>query len=98
MPRRSRNQITKELAKKIVDKLEAVKAGTGAHDEYVVYHEGEAIASFGIRHSSQKNKGHDYIPGELGVGPNFAKQLGQCPKSRKDYLLKLGLEVDDNEA
>jgi hypothetical protein len=95
MPRRSHNQITKELALKIVDKLNAVKESSGAHDNYVVYHEEEAIATFGIRHSSQKNKGHDYIPGELGVGPNFAKQLGICTKSRDDFLRKIGLIEDD---
>lgn len=98
MPRRSRNQITKELAKKIIDKLEAVKESSGAHDQYVVYHKGEAVAIFGLRHSSQKNKGHDHIPPELGVGPNFAKQLGQCTKSFADFLKKLGYKTDDDAA
>jgi len=91
MPRRSSNQITNELAKKIVKKLKAKKENSGPHDQYVVYHNDEAVAAFGMRHSSQKNKGHDHIPGELGVGPNFAKQLGQCPKSREDFLKELGL-------
>ncbi|MGD0898553.1 MAG: hypothetical protein ABR915_12000 [Thermoguttaceae bacterium] len=96
MPRRSRNQITKELALKIVAKLgaEKVAAPNAAHDPYEVYHEGKLVAQFGIRHSSQKNKGHDYIPGELGVGTRFAKELGWCPKSRDDYLVAIG-EMDN---
>ncbi|MCX7424045.1 MAG: hypothetical protein NTW96_00150 [Planctomycetia bacterium] len=88
MTRRSGNQITKELAVKIVRKLGAVEQSDpgDAHDNYVVYHDGREVASFGIRRSSQRNKGHDHIPKELRVGTNFAKQLGQCPKSKKDYL------------
>ena len=94
MPRRSRNQITKELALAIVDKLGAENHGGSSHDQYVVYDDDdEAVALFSIRRGSQKNKGHDYIPGEIGVGPNFAKQLARCTKSRNDYLKKLGFSV-----
>jgi len=98
MPRRSRNQITKELALKIVEKLRAQNVTTRSdeHDEYVVMHDGVAVARFGIRRSSQKNKGHDYVSGELGVGPNFAKNLAWCPKSRDDYLRKIGA-IEDPE-
>jgi hypothetical protein len=99
--RRSRNQITKELAIKIVKKLDAVNESdpNDEHDTYVVYHEQRMVGSFGIRRSSQKNKGHDHIPRELRVGPNFARLLGQCPKSKTDYLVKIGelKEPDDAE-
>jgi hypothetical protein len=90
--RRSRNQITKELAIKIVGKLQAVNESESGdeHDTYVVYHEQRIVSSFGIRRSSRKNKGHDHIPKELGVGPSFAKLLGQCPKSKTDYLVRIG--------
>jgi hypothetical protein len=99
MTRRSGNQITKEIALRIVDKLKAVDDSRpgAAHDNYVVYHNDREVASFGIRRSSQKNKGHDHIPKELGVGTNFAKQLGQCPKSREDYLRSIG-ELDAPDA
>lgn len=99
MPRRSRNQITKELAIRIVSKLQAVEESEpgAAHQTYVVYHDGVEVASFGIRRSSQKNKGHDHIPKELRVGPHFAKDLGLCPKSRDDYLRKIG-ELQEPEA
>ena len=93
MARRSRNQITKELALKIVKKLKAVELADGgdAHQMFQVSNEDDTkiVAVIGIRHSSNKNKGHDYIPTELGVGPNFAKQMGQCTKSRSEYLEKV---------
>ena len=92
MPRRSHNQITKELALKIAKKLDAVNESDPGdeHDNYNVYHDGRLVVSFGIRRSSQKDKGHDHIPGELQVGPNFAKQLAQCTKSKRDYLEQIG--------
>jgi hypothetical protein len=100
MPRRSQNQITKELALKIVDKLRAEKITTRSdeHDEYVVMHDGVAVARFGIRRSSNWNKGHDYVPGELGVGPNFAKNLAWCPKSRDDFLRQIGVLAEPDDA
>lgn len=99
MPRRSRNQITKELALKIVSKLkaEAITTRSDVHDVYAVFHNQQMVGSFGIRRSSQRNKGHDHIPTELGVGPNFAKQLGQYPKSRDDFLRRIG-ELSEEDA
>ena len=92
-------QITKELAIKIADKLEAVSNSEpgDAHDIYTVYHASNLVVSFGIRRSSQKDKGHDHIPKELRVGPNFAKLLGQCPKSRDDYLRRIGVLPEEPE-
>ena len=99
MPRRSRNQITKELALKILSKLkaEAITIRSDVHDVYGVFHNDQMVKSFGVRRSSQKNKGHDHIPTELGVGPNFAKQLAQCPKSRDDFLRRIG-ELPEEDA
>jgi hypothetical protein len=97
MPRRSRTQITKELALKIVHKLEAIESTEKGdeHDEYEVYNQQRLIATLGIRRGSRRNSGHDHIPSDLGVGPNFAKQLGQCPKSRNDYLRQIGETTDE---
>ena len=79
--------ITKELAVKIAKKLgaEITKSG-GAHDLANIYHDGVLIASLGIRRASEKDKGHDHVPADIYVGPGFAKLLGQCPKSKKDWL------------
>jgi hypothetical protein len=100
VPRRSRNQITKELALKIAKKLEAVNESDPGdeHDTYAVYHNGILVVAFGIRRSSQKNMGHDHIPRELQVGPNFAKQLAQCTKSKREYLEKIGIAQPNGEA
>lgn len=83
--------ITGELAKRIVKKLKArvdKKAGS-AHDMALVYEGDVLIASFGLRRGSEKDKGHDHIPPQIGVGPGFAKLLGQCPKSRDEWLAKI---------
>jgi hypothetical protein len=79
--------ITKELAKKIAEKLQTkmVKTG-GVHDIALIYHNGVLIADFGIRRASEKDKGHDHVPKAIFVGPGFAKLLGQCPKSREDWI------------
>lgn len=92
MPRQSRNQITKELAIKIAKKLEATNVSDSGdeHDTYAVFHKDKLVATFGIRRSSQKNRGHDHIPKELQIGPNFAKQLGQCTKQKPEYLQRIG--------
>ena len=97
--RRSRTQITKELAQKIVGKLEAVNESQAGdeHDEYGVYHNDVLVAQFGVRRGARKGAGHDHIPGDLGVGPNFAKQLGQCPKSRDDFLRAIGVLEEQEE-
>jgi hypothetical protein len=82
--------ITKELALKIVKKLEAALAKTrGAHDIYVVKQDGKIVASFGIRRSSDKEIGHDHIPAQIYVGPHDALLLAQCPMSRQQWVDKL---------
>ncbi|MDB5391240.1 MAG: hypothetical protein JWM11_6886 [Planctomycetaceae bacterium] len=56
--------ITKELAVKIVKKLGGINAGAkgAAHDLIEVWQNGVLISSFGIRHGSSKDSGHDHIP------------------------------------
>jgi hypothetical protein len=80
--------ITKELAIKIRDKLQARSIATknAVHDVYGVYHNAQLIAKFGIRRGSNKETGHDHVQKELNVSTNFAKQLGICTKQRDDYL------------
>jgi hypothetical protein len=78
--------ITKELAERIATKLGATKTKAGAHDIAAVYHNGVLVSRFGIRRGSEKDQGHDHIPDEIFVAPGFAKLLGQCPKSRNDWI------------
>jgi hypothetical protein len=80
--------ITRELADKIAKKLKATidRSSSKSHDMVQVFEDGVLITQFGIRRGSEKDKGHDHIPGLIGVGPAFAKLLGQCPKSRDQWL------------
>lgn len=81
-------QITKELARKIVKKLNAtaVTSRSSAHDEYEVWEDGVLLGNISIRRSSEKDKGHDFIPRELNISPHQAKDLANCPWSREDYI------------
>ena len=83
--------ITKELALKIAGKLGAksqYKKGR-PHDLYTFYHKGRAILKFGIRRGSEKDKGHDFIPGKIYLSPNEAKMFGQCDYDLPWYIKKM---------
>ena len=83
-----RRIITKEHAIQIAKKLEAElrPRKRKAHDLYAVYHEGRRVAQFGIRRGSEKDKGHDHIPGQIFITPHNALRLAQCPMARKEWL------------
>jgi hypothetical protein len=84
MPRRS---ITKEHAEKIVDKLGATVVTSGrAHDRAEFYYKGVLIASFGIRRSSRKDIGHDFLPADLYLSHRQTLDLANCPLSYEDYV------------
>lgn len=84
--------ITKELAIEIARKLKAQlltsKKGR-AHDDYVVYFQGQLVARFGIRHGSEKDKGHDHISAAIHLGPHDAKLFGQCKKDYEFWVEKM---------
>ncbi len=75
----SKRIITKELAVKIADKLDAKISKEGAHDIAEIFYKDVLITWFGIRRGSEKDKGHDYIPGQIFLNAFQAKRLGQCP-------------------
>ncbi|HUT14173.1 MAG TPA: hypothetical protein VMY42_27050 [Thermoguttaceae bacterium] len=83
--------ITKELAQKIADKLQAVlhPKTNRPHDLFVVYHEGQLITQFGIRRGSRKDEGHDHVPSAIRLSPNKARLLGQCPMLREDWVAEM---------
>jgi hypothetical protein len=70
--------ITKELAMKIVAKLQATRitSRNKAHDEYEVKEDGVMLGIISIRRGSQKDLGHDYINRELHISPRQAKGEG----------------------
>jgi hypothetical protein len=91
--------ITKEHARKLIKKLGAVDETQKAdvHDMWVVYHNGEMVASFGIRRGSRKDISHPHIPGDLGVNERFVKDMASCTKSLDDWLRKRGFIKEDEE-
>lgn len=83
--------ITQELAHRIVKKLRAeIDERPGkAHALAQVWVEGRLVATFGLRRGSNKEQGHDHVPGALYVSPNEARQLGLCPMSRDQWIERL---------
>ncbi|MCE9532973.1 MAG: hypothetical protein K8T89_17885 [Planctomycetes bacterium] len=81
--------ITKELAEKIAKKLGATIHKDGAHQRAEVWFNGVLIASFGIRHGSSKELGHDHIPDEIFLSKGKAKRFGQCQMSMEQWIAHL---------
>ena len=80
--------VTKELALKIVKKLEAqvFSRDKKAHDIAMVFHNGQCIAQFGLRRGSEKDLGHDHVSRDLHLGPHKARLLAQCPLTRDQWI------------
>jgi hypothetical protein len=80
--------ITKELALRIVKKLEAQihPRGNKPHDIAMVFHKGQCIAQFGLRRGSEKDLGHDHVSRDLHLGPHKARLLAQCPLTRDQWI------------
>jgi len=94
MPRKSRTQITGELARKIVRKLRAKESSqpgqSAAHKYYDVFHDdGRLILTFSIRHSQAKYLGHDHLLKDLHVNAHHGKCLAQCTYSRDQWISHL---------
>ena len=84
------NPITNEVAKKALEKLQAVREPGDAHPTFGIYHENILIASTGIRHSSKKDISLPHIKRDLRVSAGFVLGLARCPKSREDWLREVG--------
>jgi hypothetical protein len=83
--------ITKQLAENIATKLGAVrKSKKGrAHELCTIFHNNQMVARFGIRHGSEKDKGHDHIPGQIHVGPHDAKLLATCEHTQQWWIQQM---------
>lgn len=87
------NILTREHAEKIADKLGADRqkgkkpsGGGREHIIAVVSYEGIEIASFGIRHGSNKELPHGHITEDLHVSPNQARKLSDCTMSQTEWI------------
>jgi hypothetical protein len=83
--------ITKEIALEIVRKLGAVKNSkkNRPHDVYTFIHRGQVVARFGIRRSSSKDQGHDYISGAMHISTTEAKTFGICGHTLQWYISEM---------
>lgn len=83
--------ITKQLAEVIVRKLQGRKLNSRnkAHDEFAIEHEGIHLGIIRIRRGSDRDLGHDFIPGALGISPHLAREIGRCSKDRDDFIAAL---------
>ena len=95
------NNITKEHAEKIADKLEAVIESGAKHNLAKIYYNNKKVAQYGIQRGSKKDALHTYIPGQIHVSKKDCLLLAQCPLSRAGWVNILKdkgvIEKDENE-
>lgn len=95
-----RSPITRDVAEKIAKKLDAeIDPSNSAHHIAYIHFNGRVVASFGLRRSSKRDKGHGHVPKDLMVNQSFALELGRCTKYRDDWidLMKEKGEIDPDE-
>ena len=93
------NNITKEHAEKIAEKLKAVIEAGAKHDLAKIYYDNKKVAQYGIQRGSKKDIPHAYIPGQLFVSKKDCLLLARCPLSREGWIeiLKEKRIVEDND-
>jgi len=83
--------LTKQHARKIAKKLGAeIDKSPKAHDLAIIRHNGEIIATFGIRRGSNNNLPHGHISDDLHIRPREAINLANCPMSPAQWIQRLG--------
>ncbi len=87
------NPLTMQVAARALAKLAAQEETPkgSAHPRYSIYHEGELVASTGLRHSSKRDILVPYIKDDLRVNTQFVLDLAHCPKDKDDWLRALGV-------
>ena len=60
--------------------------GKGKHALVKIVVDGKFIAQYGIRRSSKKDTGHDFIAGQLHITMGECKRLSACTLSREEYF------------
>jgi hypothetical protein len=81
--------LTRDHANEIARKLGAEINKKRAHQIAVIYVNGKFIASFGIRHGSKRDAGHDHIPRDIYFPPNKCLRLAQCSLNLPDWIKSL---------
>ncbi len=80
------NNITKEHAEKIAEKLEAAIEKGAKHDLAKIYYKNRKVAQYGIQRGSKKDALHSYIPGQIFVSKRDCLLLAQCPLTRDGWI------------
>ncbi len=85
-------------AEKIAKKLSAASGDNTRHGFVEIEYNGKVLFSYGIRRAS-KAKGHDYIPKQIKVSMRQARNLANCPMSKKAYFEHLRSEgyIEDED-
>jgi len=93
----SSTPLTKQVAKKALDKLEArdVTPAGAAHPIYGVFHDGNLVASTGLRHSSNRDIPVPHVKRDLRVNVHFILDLARCPRTKRHWLQALGIVPED---
>lgn len=81
--------LTKEHADAIARKLKATIKPGSAHDLAVIEYNGRRIAQFGIRRGSNKDQGHDHLPGSLHLSAHDTMGLARCPLSFEEWIERM---------
>ena len=79
---------TQKHTQAIATKLKADIRRGNKHDQVIVRYDGRIVARYGIRRASRA-VGHDYIPRQLHVSRQQAKDLAQCSLDRDSYFTLL---------
>jgi hypothetical protein len=88
--------ITRDHAERIRDKLSetpedheslTVERKKGRrHDIYTFSYRGQSIGRFGIRHGSNRNEGHNFVPRQLHLSQREGYDFAQCDISLDEYI------------
>ena len=95
------NNITKEHAERIAEKLSAVIEAGAKHDLVKIYYNNRKVAQYGIQRGSKKDAPHSYIPGQIFVSKRDRLLLAQRPLSRDGWveiLKRKGVIEEEDEA
>ncbi len=93
----SASPLTKQVAQKALDKLDAKDETPkgAAHPVYAIYHDGRLVARTGLRRSSSRDIPVPHVKNDLRVSLHFVLDLARCPKTKTHWLQELGIIPED---
>lgn len=99
--------ITRDHAERILDKLRETPKNHASltvdtkrgrrHDIYKFKYRGTSIGQFNIRHGSNRNEGHSFVPRQLHLTQREGYDFAQCDISLDEYIDLLQNKVTSPE-